>query len=141
MSYACHYHVVWCPKYQRKVLVPPIEEQLKEIIVQVCQEHQAEIEEPGVMPDHMQWHGERRSALGYIHQLVKLIKGHSSRLLRQEFPALNRKLLTLWTNSYVVSTTGGASMSIVKQFIEQQKHVLRRRISTASTPQQSKSRS
>jgi putative transposase len=55
--------------------------------------------------------------------MVQLIKGGSSRFLRQEFPELKRKLPTLWTNSYLVSTTGGAALRIIKQSIEQQKHV------------------
>jgi putative transposase len=58
-----------------------------------------------------------------IHRLMKLVKGRSSRLLRQEFPILKRKLPTLWTNSSFVSTTGGAPLSVIKQYIEQQKHV------------------
>jgi putative transposase len=49
-----------------------------------------------------------------IHRLMKLIKGRSSRLLRQEFLEFKRKLPTLWTNSYFVSTTGVAPLSIIK---------------------------
>jgi putative transposase len=120
--YSCHYHVVWCPKYRRKVLVQAIELRLKEIIRQVCQEHQAEVEELEVMPDHVHLLVSVDPQFG-IHRLVKLIKGRSSRLLRQEFPMLKRKLPTLWTNSYFVGTTGGAPLSIIKEYIEQQKHV------------------
>jgi putative transposase len=120
--YSCHYHVVWCPKYRRKVLVQAIEPRLKEIIRQVCQEHQAEVEELEVMPDHVHLLVSVDPQFG-IHRLVKLIKGRSSRLLRQEFPMLKRKLPTLWTNSYFVGTTGGAPLSIIKEYIEQQKHV------------------
>jgi REP-associated tyrosine transposase len=58
-----------------------------------------------------------------IHRLVKPIKGRSSRCLCQEFPELKRKLPTLWTHSYFVSTTGGAPLSFIQQYIEQQKHV------------------
>jgi len=58
-----------------------------------------------------------------IHRLVKFIKGRSSRFLRQEFPILRRKLPTLWTNSYFVGTTGGAPLALIKEYIEQQKHV------------------
>jgi putative transposase len=58
-----------------------------------------------------------------IHRLMKLVKGRSSRLLRQEFPVLKRKLPTLWTNSYFCATTGGVPLAVVKQYIEQQKHV------------------
>ena len=99
-----------------------IETRLKEIIGQVCQEHQAEVEELEVMPDHVHLLVRVDPQFG-IHRLVKLIKGRSSRLLRQEFPVLKRKLPTLWTNSYFVGTTGGAPLSIIKQYSEQQKHV------------------
>ena len=58
-----------------------------------------------------------------VHRAVKAIKGRTSRLLRSEFPELKRKLPTLWTNSYFVSTVGGAPLAIVKQFIENQKNV------------------
>jgi putative transposase len=114
--------VVWCPKYRRKVLVGAIEERLKQIIAEVCAEHQAEIEELEVMPDHVHLLVNVDPQFG-IHRLMKLIKGRSSRFLRQEFPVLKRKLPSLWTNSYFVSTTGGAPLSIIKQYIEQQKHV------------------
>src|SRR5713226_7495249 len=55
--------------------------------------------------------------------LVRLVKGRSSRLLRQEFPVLKQKLPTLWTNRYFVSTVGGAPLSVIKQYLENQKHV------------------
>ena len=120
--YSCHYHVVWCPKYRRKVLIGPIETRLQEIIRQACHEYRAEIEEMEIMPDHVRLLVSVDPQCG-IHRLVKLIKGRSSRFLRQEFPALKRKLPTLWTNSYFVATTGGAPLAIIKQYIEQQKHV------------------
>jgi hypothetical protein len=59
----CHYHVGWCPKWRRKVLLPPIEERLKQMIRGVCEEHQAEIEALEVMPDHVRRYGERRSPI------------------------------------------------------------------------------
>ncbi len=107
--YSCHYHVVWCPKYRRKVLVGPIEPRLKELIHQTCQESQAEVEELEVMPDHVHLLVSVDPQFG-IHRLMKLLKGRSSRLLRQEFPALKRRLPSLWTNSYFVATTGGSPL-------------------------------
>ncbi len=74
------------------------------------------------MPDHVHLLVSVDPQFG-THRLVKLIKGRSSRLLRQEFPVLKRKLPTLWTNSYFVGTTSGAPLSIIKQYSEQQKHV------------------
>ena len=120
--YSCHYHLVWCSKYRRKVLVGPMETRLKEIIGQVCQECQAEVEALEIMPDHVHLLVSVDPQFG-IHRLMKLIKGRSSRLLRREFPALKRKLPSLWTNSYFVGTTRGVSLSLINQYIEQQKHV------------------
>ncbi|MEV6347674.1 IS200/IS605 family transposase, partial [Actinoplanes sp. NPDC051851] len=58
-----------------------------------------------------------------IHRLVKQIKGRSSRLLRSEFPHLKSRMPTLWTNSYFVATVGGATLEIVKRYVENQRNV------------------
>jgi putative transposase len=50
------------------------------------------------------------------------MKGRSSRYLRQEFPWLKKRLPTLWTNSYFVATVGGATLDVVKRYIEEQKN-------------------
>lgn len=75
-----------------------------------------------VMPDHVHLLVEADPQFG-IHRLVKLVKGRSSRLLRQEFPQLRSRLPTLWTNSYYVSTVGGAPLAMIKRYIESQKGV------------------
>ncbi|WP_156040067.1 IS200/IS605 family transposase [Alicyclobacillus macrosporangiidus] len=120
--YSCKYHVVWCPKYRRKVLVNGVDERLKEILQDVAAERRAEIIEMEVMPDHVHLLVEVDPQFG-IHRLVKLMKGRSSRILRQEFPWLRSRLPTLWTNSYFVSTVGGAPLAVIKQYIENQKSV------------------
>jgi putative transposase len=120
--YSCKYHVIWCPKYRRKVLIQGVENRLKDIIHLVCQEMKAEILELEIMSDHVHLLVEVDPQLG-IHLLIKKIKARSSRLLRQEFLWLRSKLPTLWTNSYFVSTVGGAPLQIVKQYIEDQKNV------------------
>src|SRR2546430_11980627 len=122
IAYKSNHNVVWCPKYRRKVLVEEVAMRLTQIMREVCQEHQAEVLSLEVMPDHVHVLVEVDPQFR-IHRLVRLIKGRSSRLLRQEFPVLKRKLPTLWTNSYFCATTGGAPLSVVKQYIEQQKHV------------------
>ena len=72
------------------------------------------------MPDHVHLLLEVAPQFG-IHKVVKRIKGISSRILREEFSWLKSRLPTLWTNSYFVSTVGGAPISIIKQYIESQK--------------------
>jgi len=120
--YSCKYHVVWCPKYRRKVLKNGIDTRLKELIQETCVEIRADIIEMEIMPDHVHLLIEVDPQYG-IHKAVKLIKGKSSRILRQEFPELRSRLPTLWTNSYFVSTVGGAPLAIIKQYIENQKNV------------------
>ena len=120
--YSCKYHVVWCPKYRRKVLVDAVAQRLEQIIREGCQEHQAEVFSLEIMPDHVHLLVECDPQFG-IHRLVRLMKGCSSRFLRQEFPRLKTRMPTLWTNSYFVSTVGGAPLSVMKQYIENQKHV------------------
>ena len=97
-------------------------ERLITIIREVCLEHQAEVLSLEIMPDHVHVLVEVGPQFG-IHRLVKLMKGRSSRLLRQAFPSLKTRMPTLWTNSYFVSTVGGAPLSVMKQYIENQKHV------------------
>lgn len=123
--YSCKYHIVWCPKYRRKVLVNGVDTRLKELIIQVCQEIQVEIIEMEIMPDHVHLLLEVDPQFG-IHKAVKTIKGRTSRVLRQEFPQLKTKLPTLWTNSYFASTVGGAPLEIIKQYIEGQKRSQRK---------------
>ena len=120
--YSCKYHVVWCPKYRRKVLVDGVDKRLKEIAQAVAEEMHFEIIEMEVMPDHVHMLVEVDPQLG-IHKVVKRIKGRSSHDLREEFPWLKRRLPSLWTNSYFVSTVGEAPLAIVKQYIENQKNV------------------
>lgn len=118
--YSCKYHVVWCPKYRRKVLVNGVDIRLKELIESIATEIQVDIIEMEIMPDHVHILLEVDPQFG-IHKAVKNIKGKTSRILRQEFPWLRSRIPTLWTNSYFCSTVGGAPLSIIKQYIENQK--------------------
>lgn len=119
--YSCKYHVIWCPKYRKSVLIDGVDVRLKEIIQTVAKECNSEILELEVMPDHVHLLVEVDPQFG-IHRLIKLMKGRSSRLIRTEFKWIKSRLPTLWTNSYFVSTIGGAPLEVVKQYIEQQKH-------------------
>ena len=120
--YSCKYHVVWCPKYRRKVLVDAVETRLKELIREACSTLNVEILEMEIMPDHVHLLLEVDPQFG-IHRAVKYIKGYTSRILRSECRSLRSRLPSLWTNSYFVSTVGGAPLSAIKQYIENQKNV------------------
>ena len=85
-----------------------------------CKEASVDIIEMEIMPDHVHLLLEVDPQFG-IHRAVKAMKGKTSRILRQEFPWLKSRIPTLWTNSYFCSTVGGAPLSVIKQYIENQK--------------------
>lgn len=119
--YRCTYHVVWCPKYRRKVIEGDVDTRLRQIIREVCAERDAPIVELETMPDHVHLLVSCDPQFG-IHRLVKQIKGRSSRYIREEFPSVRSRIPTLWTNSYFVATVGGATLEIVKQYVANQRN-------------------
>ena len=121
--YSCKYHIVFCPKYRRKVLVNGVDVRLKELISSIADENKFEVIEMEIMPDHVHLLLEVDPQFG-IHKAVKTIRGKTSRILRQEFHWLTTKLPTLWTNSYFCSTVGGAPLEIVKQYKEMETYTL-----------------
>ena len=120
--YSSKYHVVWCPKYRRKVLVDKIAKRLEEVMRKTASRYRAEVISLEIMPDHVHLLVEVDPQFG-IHRLVKNIKGVSSHVLRKEFDTLRSRLPSLWTNSYFVSTVGGAPLEVIKQYVENQKNV------------------
>ena len=120
--YSCKYHVVFCPKYRRRVLADGVDERFKEIAREVAEDLRFEIIEMEVMPDRVHLLLEVDPQVP-IHKAIKRIKGRTSHDLREEFPWLKSRIPSLWTNSYFISTVGGAPISAVRQYIESQKSV------------------
>ena len=120
ITFDCKYHVVFCPKYRRKVLVNGVDARLKELLNSKARELRTDIVEMEVMPDHVHLLIQCDPQFG-IHRVVKQLKGYTSHVLRQEFPILKRRLPSLWTNSYFVATVGAVQLDVVKRYIEDQK--------------------
>jgi putative transposase len=120
--YSSKYHVVWCPKYRRKVLVGAVAKRLERILKTLCTEMKVDLLALEIRPDHVHLLVEVDPQFG-VHRLVKRLKGHTSHALRLEFPALKSRLPTLWTHAYFLSTVGGAPRSVIPQYVENQKHV------------------
>jgi putative transposase len=93
--YSAKYHLIWCPKYRRRVLVGGVDERVKVIIGDVAAEVGAEVIEVEVMPDHVHLLAEVPPTVP-LSRFVGLAKGRSSRLLRMECPRL-RRLPVLWS--------------------------------------------
>lgn len=115
-----NYHIIWCPKYRRKVLVDGVDARLKEVLVQIAEESGCTIETMEVMPDHIHIFLKGTPTIP-IHLIVKNLKGKSSRILRTEFPHLKRRLPCLWTRSYYCETIGCINEETIKRYIEDQK--------------------
>ncbi len=114
-----NYHFVWCPKYRRKVIVSDIESRLHEIIRDTAKENGWEIIALETMPDHVHLFIKTVPTIA-PNNVIARIKGRSSRILRNEFPSLRKRLPTLWTRSYFVSTHGHVSSEIIKKYVGEQ---------------------
>lgn len=117
LVYSCQYHVIFSPKFRRKVLSNPIQKRLKQIFLEVSNSFGFEIIEQEIMEDHVHLLISVNPNFG-ISKAVAKLKATSSRLLRKEFPELRKKLPCLWTNSKFVSTVGSVSLDVVKKYIE-----------------------
>jgi len=117
--YDLGYHVVWCPKYRRKVLADDVAARCAELIRSKCAEHDWSIIALEVMPDHVHLFvkAHPRHSPSFI---TNQIKGATSRMLRSEFPHLRSRLPTLWSRSFFVATVGAVSTATVQRYIDTQ---------------------
>ena len=118
--YCCRYHIIFCPKYRRKVLSEPITERFKQIVMSMQQEQNFYVLGMEVMPDHVHLLLDIDPTIG-VNVVVARIKGKTAHILNREFPELTRKLPTLWTRSKFIATVGSVSLEVVKKYIEEQK--------------------
>lgn len=117
-----HIHLVFLTKYRRSVFTKAVLEDLKEIFASVCQDFEAELVEFDGEKDHV------HLLINYppkvsVSRLVNSLKGVSSRLIRKRrYACIQDKLWAgaLWSPSYFAASCGGAPISIIKQYIEQQ---------------------
>lgn len=120
MVYSCQYHIIFCPKYRRPVLVGRVAKRFKELAYEKARDVGFEILEMEVIPDHV--HLLLNVSPGIrVHRAVSLIKGYTSYYLRKEFRELRSRLPTLWTRSKFISSCGEVSLGAVKKYIEEQK--------------------
>ena len=120
--YKNQFHIIFCPKYRRKVLVNGVDERLKEILFEIAKTKDVGIKALEIMPDHVHIFIDFDPRLT-LHKIVKDFKGISSRILREEFPHLKSRLPSLWTRSYFACSIGHISEETIKRYIENQKNV------------------
>ncbi len=120
--YACEYHIIWCTKYRRSVLSPEMQQRIKEIVCQAQEKYGYTVRAIECMPDHVHLLASIPPTEA-VSIIVVRIKGFVSKMLREEFPSLQKRLPQLWTGSKFVASTGGVTLEALKQYVESQKGV------------------
>lgn len=119
--YNIGYHLIWCPKYRREVLIEEIEKDLKKLLLEKAKKINVEIKTMEIMPDHVHLFV-KAEPTDAPHWIVQQLKGYTSRLLRQKHKSLRSRLPTLWTRSYYCESIGHISKATIKKYIIDQKN-------------------
>jgi putative transposase len=120
-----HVHLVFVTKYGRGVLTEAAHETLRDIFTKVCQDFEAVLVDTNGEDDHVHLLVEYPPKVA-LSTLVNSLKGVSSRRLRQQHPDIAARYYkgVLWSPSYFAASCGGAPLSIIRQYIEDQRKTL-----------------
>ena len=113
------YHLIWCPKYRRKVLVGDIKDRLIFLINEKAKDLELEIVDLNIQSDHVHLFV-RSKPIHPPHFIVGQLKGYTSRILRKEFNKLRSRIPTLWTRSYYIDSVGKLNEYTIRKYIQQQ---------------------
>jgi len=119
--YNIGYHLIWCPKFRRKVLIGDIAVRLRELFFQKASQIHIEIVEAEIMPDHIHLFVKTPPVYSH-HFVVQQLKGYTSRMIRDEYPFMKSRLPSLWTRSYYCESVGHISAETIRKYIEEQKN-------------------
>jgi len=116
------YHLVWIPKYRRRVIHGKIAIRLKSLLYQACRMNRWWISEMSIQTDHVHIVVELPPQVS-VAEVVKIFKGGTSRVLRKEFPELEEFLWgeSFWADGYFAETVGKVDEEVVKRYIRQQR--------------------
>lgn len=116
------YHIIWCTKYRKPILVGEIELAVNTLIQRIAKEHQFDIIKIEIMSDHINLFIEA-TPNHRITDMIKALKGVTARFLFKDYPELKKQLYGghLWNPSYYVGTVGDISEDVVLKYIESQK--------------------
>ena len=117
--YNIQYHFVWVTKYRYHVLAGEVKLRVREIIRQICQQHDFLIEQGHVSKDHVHILVSAPTHMS-ASQIMQKIKGRSSRVLQQEFPHLKKRYWGqhIWARGYFCTTVGQVTDQMIRDYIE-----------------------
>lgn len=116
-----YYHLIMCIKYRNKVIDDPISLRLKEMFEYIAPKYHITLEEWSHDIDHVHvlFRGHPNTE---ISKFINAYKSASSRIIKKEFPHIRKSLWKemFWSQSYCLITTGGATVDVIKQYIQSQ---------------------
>ena len=115
------YHLIWCPKRRKRVLVGDVAKACKALIEQKCEEQGWIVLQLAIEPDHIHLFVRVWPTVSAA-DVVKQCKGLTSRRLRQKYESL-RRMPSMWTKSYFASTAGNVSQETIQRYIAAQSRV------------------
>ena len=124
-KYRLLYHIVFLPKYRKRILKGKIAKRLHEIFYQGANINQWWIEELKILPDHVHMLIQLQSRTS-VSKAVQYLKGGSSKILRKEFPEIEEFLWgdSFWADGYFAETVGTRNYKLVKQYIDDNKEIM-----------------
>jgi len=119
-SYRCEYHIVFAPKYRRKVIYGELKKDIGEILRKLCNEKKVEIIEAEACPDHIHMLVSIPQYMS-VSQFVGFLKSKSSLMIFDRHANLRYKYgsRTFWCRGYYVDTVGKNEKAI-KEYIRNQ---------------------
>ncbi|MGD1822436.1 MAG: IS200/IS605 family transposase [Pleomorphochaeta sp.] len=115
-----YYHILWCVKYKKELLVDKVKERLEYLLYEKSREIDVIIVSIEIMPECVHLFV-KANPEDSPHYIVQQFKGHTSKILRNEFSPLKTKIPTLWTRNYYVSSFGILNESEINTYLESQK--------------------
>ena len=120
-TYDCKYHIVWIPKYRKKILSGIIAERVRELLRGICKEHEVEIIKGHISQDHIHMFVSVPPHLA-ISKFVQYLKGKSSYKMLMEHKSLSKMYWGrhLWGRGYFVATSGNVTDEVIMEYIKNQ---------------------
>jgi len=117
--YNINYHIVWIPRYRKKVLTGGVKKEMLKLFDSVARKNEMEVLEVKVMPDHVHLFVSAPPRFA-PSTVVNMFKGVSARWLRDRFPELKQLGDSLWTRTYYIGTAGSVSAETIRKYIQEQ---------------------
>ena len=117
------YHVVFSPKYRKRVLQGKLALRVRQLFFECCQVNDWFIHEFEAMPDHVHMLIQFPTTVS-MAKVVMYLKGGSSRILRKEFPELEEFLWgdSFWQDGYFAETVGRMDESAMRHYLKNQRN-------------------